>query len=95
MFHGCGTGSPSSVAKRTYLGDALVGGGLLSSWRATSNAASRPTAAGRDVVVPVVRWGWLISTTVVASVRPLGRHHRPTLDREVVSLPDSLSRQEG
>jgi hypothetical protein len=55
MFHGRGTGSPSSVAKRTYLGDTPVEGGLLSSWRATSNAASRPTAAGGDAVVPVVR----------------------------------------
>jgi hypothetical protein len=56
---------------------------------AASNATSGPTAAGGDVVIPVV--GWLSSTTVVVSVRPLGRHDRPALDREVVSHSDSLS----
>jgi hypothetical protein len=62
----------------------------LSSWRAASNAASRPTAAGGDAVVPAV--GWLSSMTVVVSVRPLGHRDQPALDREVVSRSDPLSR---
>jgi hypothetical protein len=61
----------------------------LSSWRAASNVASGPTAAGGDAVIPAV--GWLSSTTVVVSVRPLGSRDRPALDREVVSRSDSLS----
>jgi hypothetical protein len=67
----------------------------LSSWRAASNAASMPAAAGGGVVVPAVRWGWLSSTTVVASVWPPARCDRPALEREVVSPSVSLSRREG
>jgi hypothetical protein len=44
-------------------------------------------AASGEVVVPMVRWGWLYITTVVASVRPPTRHDRPP--------PVSLSRREG
>jgi hypothetical protein len=62
----------------------------LSSWRAASNAASGLTAASGDAVVPAV--GWLSSTTIVVSVRPLDRRDRPALDREVVSHSDSLLR---
>jgi hypothetical protein len=65
---------------------------MLSSWRAASNAASGPTAIGGEVVVPAVGWGWLSSTTVVVSVRPLGRRDRPTLNQEVISHSDSLLR---
>jgi hypothetical protein len=65
---------------------------LLSSWHAASNAASRPAAASGEAVVPVVRWGLLSSTTVVASMQPLGHHDRPVLDWEVVSHTDSLTR---
>jgi hypothetical protein len=68
---------------------------LLSSWHAASNAASMPAAVGGEAVVPAVRWGWLSSTTVVASVRPPAHRDRPAMEREVVSLSDSLSRREG
>jgi hypothetical protein len=54
-----------------------------------------PTAADGEAVVPTIRWGWLSSTTVMASVRPPAHHDCPTLEREVVSLSDSLSRREG
>jgi hypothetical protein len=64
---------------------------MLSNWRTTSNAASRPTAAGGEAVVIAVRWGWLSSMTVVASVWPLSRCDRPALDWEVVSRSDSFS----
>jgi hypothetical protein len=69
----------------------------LSSWCAASNAAPMPATADGGVVIQVVRWGWLSSTTVVASVRPPARHDRPALEREVVSPPSpvSLSRREG
>jgi hypothetical protein len=44
-----------------------------------------PTVVGDEAVVPVVRWGWLSSMTVVESVRPPARRDHPTLEREVVS----------
>jgi hypothetical protein len=66
----------------------------LSSWRAANNAASGPTAAGGEAVVPAIGWGWLSSTIVVVSMWPLDRRDRPALDREVVSRSDSLSRRE-
>jgi hypothetical protein len=65
---------------------------MLSSWRAASNAASGPTTAGGEAVIPAVGWGWLSSTTVVVSVRPLDRRDRPTLNQEVISHSDSLLR---
>jgi hypothetical protein len=68
---------------------------MLSSWHTASNAASGPTTASGEAVVPVVDWGWLSSTTVLMSVRPLSRRDRPALDREVVSRSDSLLRREG
>jgi hypothetical protein len=45
-----------------------------------------PAAASGEAVVPTVRWGWLSSITVVASVRPAARRNRPALEREVASL---------
>jgi hypothetical protein len=54
-----------------------------------------PAATGGEAVVPAVRWGWLSSTTVVASVWPPAHRDRPALEREVVSRSDSLSRREG
>jgi hypothetical protein len=68
---------------------------LLSSWRAAGNTASMPTAGGGQAVIPAVCWGWLSSTTVVAFVRPPARRDRLTLEQEVSSLSDSLSRREG
>jgi hypothetical protein len=50
-----------------------------------------PAALGGEATVPTVRWGWLSTMTVVASMRPLAHHDRPTLEQEVVSLADSLS----
>jgi hypothetical protein len=54
-----------------------------------------PATVGGEVVVPAVRWGWLSSTTVVASVWPPSHHDRPALEQKVVSRSDSLSRHEG
>jgi hypothetical protein len=54
-----------------------------------------PAAVGAEAVVPMVRSGWLSSTTIVASVRPPVRHNHPALEREVVSRSDSLSWREG
>jgi hypothetical protein len=54
-----------------------------------------PAAAGGEAVVPTVRWGWLSSTIVMASMRPPAHHDRPALEREVASLSDSLLRREG
>jgi hypothetical protein len=67
----------------------------LSSWRAASNAASMPAVAGGEVVIPMIHWGWLSSTTIVASVRPPARHDHPALERDVVSRSDSFSWREG
>jgi hypothetical protein len=53
-----------------------------------------PAAVGGEAVVPEVRWSWLSSTTIVASVRPPACRDRPALEREVASLSDSLSRRE-
>jgi hypothetical protein len=63
----------------------------LSSWRAASNAALRPTIAGGEAVVPVIRWGWLSSMTVVASVWVVDYCDWPALEQEVVSYSDTLS----
>jgi hypothetical protein len=68
---------------------------LLSSWHATSNVALMPAAVGGEAVVPTVRWGWLSSTTIMASMRPLARRDHLALEREVASLSDSLSQREG
>jgi hypothetical protein len=67
----------------------------LSNYRAASNAALMPAVVGGGAVVPVVRWGWLSSTIVVASLRPLYRRDRSTLELEEVSPSISLSRREG
>jgi hypothetical protein len=47
--------------------------------------------AGGEAAVPAIRWSWLFSITVVASVRPPVHRDRPALDREVASHSDSLS----
>jgi hypothetical protein len=52
---------------------------------------SMPATAGGEAVVPTVRWGWLSSSTIVASVWPPAHRDRPALEREVVSCSDSLS----
>jgi hypothetical protein len=67
----------------------------LTSYHTPSNAASRPTATNGRAVVPMVHWGWLSRTTVVASMRPPTHCDRPTLEQEVVSPSVSLSRREG
>jgi hypothetical protein len=66
----------------------------LSSCSAASNAASMLAAADGGAVILVVRWGWLSSTIVVASVRPPAHHDRPALEQKVVSPSVSLSRRE-
>jgi hypothetical protein len=54
-----------------------------------------PIAANGRAVVLVLRWDWLSSMTVVASVQPPAHHDCPALEWEVVSPPVSLSRREG
>jgi hypothetical protein len=54
-----------------------------------------PTAVGGEAVVPAIRWGWLSSTTVVASVWPATHRDRLALEWEVVSRSNSLSQREG
>jgi hypothetical protein len=54
-----------------------------------------PTAVGGEAVIPAIRWGWLSSTTVVASVWPPTHRDRLALEWEVVSRSNSLSQREG
>jgi hypothetical protein len=54
-----------------------------------------PLLPGGEEVVLAVRWGWLSSTTVVASARPPAHRDRPALEREVASLLVSLLQREG
>jgi hypothetical protein len=67
----------------------------LSNWHAARNEVSMLATAGGEAVVPAVHWGWLSNTTVVAFVRPPARRDHPSLEREVFSRSDSLSRREG
>jgi hypothetical protein len=50
-----------------------------------------PTTISGGAVVPLVRWGWLSRTTIVASVRPPTHRDRPVLEWEIVSPSVSLS----